>query len=59
VNTTASVSKAAAKAIGITVATLDEAEGRKIQFRYESGANPERSIRIAQTRLRVPELRQQ
>jgi hypothetical protein len=31
----------------------------KIQFRHGSGANPERLVRIAQTRLRVPALQQQ
>jgi hypothetical protein len=34
-------------------------EARKIQFRHGSGANPERLVRIAQTRLRVPVLQQQ
>jgi hypothetical protein len=34
-------------------------KGAKIQFRHGSGANPELSVRIAQTRLRVPELQQQ
>ena len=38
---------------------LSEVRGAKIQSRYESGANPELSVRIAQTRLRVRELRQQ
>jgi hypothetical protein len=38
---------------------LRDLKGAKIQFRYESGANPELSVRIAQTRLRVPELRRQ
>jgi hypothetical protein len=36
-----------------------ELKGAKIQFRHGSGANPELSIRIAQTRLRMPELQQQ
>jgi hypothetical protein len=36
-----------------------QVKGAKIQFRCESGANPELSVRIAQTGLRVPELRQQ
>jgi len=36
-------------------------KGAEIQFRYESGANLELSVRIARTRtpLRMPELRQQ
>jgi Arm DNA-binding domain len=34
-------------------------KGAKIQFRHGSGANPELSVRIAQTRLQVPELQQQ
>jgi hypothetical protein len=34
-------------------------KGAKIQFHHGSGANPELSVRIAQTRLRVPELQQQ
>jgi len=44
------------KSVGFFVGAKVLLDVKGVHFRHGSGANPERSVRIAQTRLQVPEL---